>query len=68
MGNERIGRLPRTVAWRKIVDSLKIAGSRTEADVSEVAAIRQLMAPKETANKRIGLQLREKRAAYFARG
>jgi hypothetical protein len=30
-------------------------------------AIRQLMAPKEAANKRIGFQLREKRAAYSAR-
>jgi phage regulator Rha-like protein len=31
-------------------------------------AIRQLMAPKEAPNKRIGFQLREKRAAYSARG
>jgi len=31
-------------------------------------AIRQLMAPKETLSKRIGFQLREKRATYSARG
>ena len=31
-------------------------------------AIRQLMAPKDAPNKRIGFQLREKRAAYSARG
>jgi len=31
-------------------------------------AIRQLMAPKETAKKRIGFQLKEKRAVYRARG
>jgi hypothetical protein len=31
-------------------------------------AIRQLMAPKEAPNKKIGFQLREKRAAYSARG
>jgi hypothetical protein len=31
-------------------------------------AIRQLMAPKEAAKKRIGFQLKEKRAAYRARG
>ncbi len=31
-------------------------------------AIRQLMAPKEAPNKRIGFQLREKRAAYSIRG
>jgi hypothetical protein len=31
-------------------------------------AIRQLMAPKEGSNKKIGFQLREKRAAYSARG
>jgi len=30
-------------------------------------AIRQLMAPKETPGKKIGFQLREKRAAYLAR-
>ena len=30
--------------------------------------IRQLMAPKEAAKKRIGFQLKEKRAAYRARG
>ena len=31
-------------------------------------AIRQLMAPKEAPNKRIGFQLKEKRATYSARG
>jgi phage regulator Rha-like protein len=31
-------------------------------------AIRQLMAPKEASNKRIGFQLREKRASYSASG
>lgn len=31
-------------------------------------AIRQLMAPKEAPNKKIGFQLKEKRAAYSARG
>jgi hypothetical protein len=31
-------------------------------------AIHQLMAPKEAPNKRIGFQLREKRAVYSARG
>ncbi len=31
-------------------------------------AIRQLMAPKEAPNKRIGFQLRDKRAAYSTRG
>ena len=31
-------------------------------------AIRQVMAPKETPSKRIGFQLREKRATYSARG
>jgi hypothetical protein len=31
-------------------------------------AIRQLLAPKEGSNKKIGVQLREKRAAYSARG
>jgi phage regulator Rha-like protein len=31
-------------------------------------AIRQVMAPKETPSKRIGFQLREKRAAYSAKG
>ena len=30
-------------------------------------AIRQLMAPKEAPNKKIGFQLKEKRASYFAR-
>ena len=30
-------------------------------------AIRQLMAPKEAPNKRIGFQLKEKRASYSAR-
>jgi len=31
-------------------------------------AIRQVMAPKETPSKRIGFQLREKRATFSARG
>ena len=31
-------------------------------------AVRQLMAPKEAPNKRIGFQLKEKRAAYASRG
>ncbi len=31
-------------------------------------AIRQLMAPKEAPKKKIGFQLREKRATYSARG
>ena len=31
-------------------------------------AIRQLMAPKEAPKKRIGFQLKEKRAAYRAKG
>ncbi len=31
-------------------------------------AIRQLMAPKEAPKKRIGFQLKEKRAPYWARG
>ena len=31
-------------------------------------AIRQLMAPKEAPNKRIGFQLRKKRAVYFEKG
>jgi hypothetical protein len=31
-------------------------------------AIRQLMAPKEAPKKRIGFQLKEKRAVYRARG
>jgi hypothetical protein len=31
-------------------------------------AIRQLMAPKEMPTKRIGFQLKEKRASYSARG
>jgi hypothetical protein len=31
-------------------------------------AIRQLMAPKEAPNKKIGFQLKEKRASYSTRG
>jgi hypothetical protein len=38
MGHERIGRLPRTIAWRQIVDTLEVAASGTDAEVAGVAA------------------------------
>jgi hypothetical protein len=58
MGHERIGRLPRTVAWRQIVEALKTAGSGTEADVSQVAAktIQQVRHRFQSIHKDSGVQ------------
>jgi len=46
----------------------KRIASHDESIQALFQAIRQLMAPKEPAKKRIGFQLKEKRASYSARG
>jgi len=53
---------------RKLAELERRIASHDENILTLFQAIRQLMAPKEGPNKRIGFQLREKRAAYSARG
>lgn len=52
---------------RKLGELEKRIASHDENIRTLFQAIRQLMAPKESPNRKIGFQLREKRAAYSAR-
>jgi hypothetical protein len=53
---------------RKLVELEKHLQDHDEQIQTIFTAIRQLMAPKEAPKKRIGFQLKEKRAAYWAKG
>ena len=51
----------------KLAELERKIGTHDEAIRSLLSAIRQLMAPKEAPNKKIGFQLKEKRASYSTR-
>lgn len=53
---------------RKLVELEKHLQDHDEQIQTIFTAIRQLMAPKEAPKKRIGFHLKEKRAAYWAKG
>jgi hypothetical protein len=53
---------------RRLDELEKRIASHDENIQTLFQATRQLMAPKETSSKKIGFQLREKRAAYSVRG
>jgi hypothetical protein len=53
---------------QKLDELEKRIASHDESIQTLFQAIRQLMAPKETPNKKIGFQLREKRTAYSVKG
>jgi hypothetical protein len=53
---------------RKLTELEKHLQDHDEQIQAIFTAIRQLMAPKEAPKKRIGFQLKEKRAVYRARG
>jgi len=53
---------------RKLTELEKHLQDHDEQIQAIFTAIRQLMAPKEAAKKRIGFQLKEERAVYRARG
>jgi len=52
---------------RKLAELERRIANHDENILMLFQAIRQLMAAKETTNKIIGFQFREKRAAYYAR-
>jgi phage regulator Rha-like protein len=56
------------VLANKLAELESRIATHDEAIRSLVTAIRQLMTPKEKGNKQIGFQLKEKRAAYWAKG
>ena len=53
---------------RKLVELEKHLQAHDEQIQTIFTAIHQLMAPKEAPKKRIGFQLKENRAAYWAKG